>query len=78
MTPLPARPEEVRSVAVSLPEERAFQEVLDLIRASRERVLASEPLANATVLRGVPGPTRSLNAVEGIAMVSEPSCPYQV
>jgi predicted nuclease of restriction endonuclease-like (RecB) superfamily len=41
MMPLPPRPEEVRSVAVSLPEERAFQEVLNLIRASRERALAT-------------------------------------
>ena len=37
MTPLPSRPERARSAAVSLSEERAFQEVLDLIRASGER-----------------------------------------
>jgi hypothetical protein len=37
------------------------------------RVLTSEPLVNATILRGVPGPTRSLNAAERIAMVGEPA-----
>jgi predicted nuclease of restriction endonuclease-like (RecB) superfamily len=41
MTPLPSRPERVRSAAVSLAEERAFQEVLDLIRASGGRALVA-------------------------------------
>jgi hypothetical protein len=39
MTPLPSRPEGLRSAGISLPEEQAFQEVLDLVRASRGRVL---------------------------------------